>query len=513
MIQLIMDSDWRTDSEEWAQRLSEYDRVAFLGRGGTATVYSATTIEGGTPVAIKVFDEAEGDAFSRQLRAAERLDAVGGVVPLLRHATLVDGRAYMVFPYISGGSMADRMERSGAASAAEVSALGAAVASSLHDAHLAGVLHRDLKPSNVLIDTDARPLLADFGASSSLETETASATIALTIAYAAPEVLEGATADERSDVYSLGLTLLALATGKHPFGGFNNPGLAKVINQICGEGVPDPEGFGVPEGLAAVLRRATALDPDDRYRDAAAFTEALAAVRDRPNVIPDGSMQRHRVAATSATTSTPSRGRRARWVAMTAAVVVAAVVGGAGLALHDDAGDSAAQTTEDRAESSTKASTPQITMTISTLGEPVTEANGILGALYAQDDFAYAGLLGEECGQDDRRVAIAIHADQNDRIAGIAEPWTALAGTEVGVLMAYLPCEAGGGPVRYVLRAPGRWFVTIAQFPEDQYDLMVGWMRENETSPAPDYTVDEAILATLSDPGVYEGWAIIDRAK
>lgn len=196
-----------------------YERATFLRRGGTATLYSARRSADGEPVVIKVFDADQTPAAERHLRTQERLAGIGGALTDLDHGVLSDGRSYVVLPYIHGGSLSDHITRFGSMPPNDVAAFGAALAATLHEAHAAGVLHRDLKPSNVLLADDGRPLLCDFGAATTIELTTASETMALTVLYAAPEVLEGAPADELSDQYSLGLTLQAAASGSHPFGG------------------------------------------------------------------------------------------------------------------------------------------------------------------------------------------------------------------------------------------------------------------------------------------------------
>jgi len=110
-------------------------------------------------------------------------------------------------------------------------------------------------------------------------------------------------------------------------------------------------------------------------------------------------------------------------------------------------------------------------------------------------------------------VAWPTHPPDDEGGAGIAEPWNAVGSPEAGTFMAYFPCESGGRNIRYVLRAPGRWFTVVAEFPLDQYDRMVGWMRENETSEAADYTVDDPIRATLAIQENYVGWSTVDRAE
>lgn len=504
----------------WAAELDGYRGLTIVGRGGTATVYSARRRSDGHAVAVKVFDAPGSTSFERQLRTAERLQDVPGVLPFDDHGELGDGRSYLVSPFAHGGPLGDLMQRFGPTPPGRVAALGSQLARTLGAAHRAGVLHRDLKPSNVLIDVDGSPLLADFGAATLIEPETASETMAVTVIYAAPEVLEGAPATERSDLYSLGLTLLALAVGSHPFGGSDDPGLATLVNRICSTGAPDPSGLGVPDGLAAVLRRATALDPDDRYASGDELALALDRVTGGDPTDTDAAENEPLVAAAAGRFGSDRAGRtlstsRRRRSALVGAVLALATFGGVvwGALADDEDPPPEVLTSTQTDTTDTTDSTDPTGGEPGGLGPPVTEANGILGPLHALDDFAYGGRLTEECGETDRRVAIAIHADQNDRIAGVGEPWAAVDGENAGTFMAYLPCESGGRDIRYVLRAPGRWFTVVAQFPQDQYDRMVEWMRENETSPAPDYTVDDEIRATLGKPDNYEGWAIIDRAE
>lgn len=460
-----------------------YSRVTVVGRGGTAAVHRAVRASDGAVVAIKVFDADEQRSFERQVRAADLLHNVPGVAPTLDHGTTPDGQRYLVTSFVAGGSMADRLRRSGAMSPDRVAAMGRALAITLEQAHRAGVLHRDIKPSNVLLGSDDSVVLSDFGAAGFVDTATASATMAVTLLYAAPEVLEGASADERSDVYSLGLTLLAAAVGRSPFGDADTPGptgVAAIVNRICSDGVPEAGFDGLPDGLAAVLRCATELDPADRYDDAAGFAAALGQVAGDLDVVPDG------------TTTTRRRGARRSGsrVLMSAAAAVLAVgaIGGAVLLTGDD--------TADPTES---------------LGEPVTERDGRLGPLYEQGYANYVGLLEPGCRDDEDLVELSIHAGPADMAAGVDTPWDAVDGEGAGTFMSYMPCDTGIDQARYLLGATGRWFVVVAEFPEDQYERMSGWMRENENSPSPDFTVDDDIRATLADPENYRGWAVIDQ--
>jgi hypothetical protein len=480
------------DSERTAGALTddpgvdEYRALTLLARGGTATVYSATRRSDGAPVVVKVFDHAADTAFDRQLRAAERLDGVEGVLPVSDHGNLRDGRGYLVSPFLAGGSLADHLARFGPMSPERVAAIGGPMARALAAAHAAGVLHRDLKPSNVLLDGAEHPVIADFGAAGSVDPDGSTTTASLTTMYAAPEVLEGSRGDERSDVYSLGLTLYALALGAHPFTDSDSTGVANLVNRICSDGVPDPAGHDLPAGLASVLRTATAIDPERRYGSSDALADALDAVCSAPDAVPPGSSGRR-----SRSPRDASRARRRRTVAALVAVVVVAAAVWIGVA---------AKRSSDREAERAAA--------IAALGTPVTPRNGRLGPLYRQGDIDYVGLVKPGCRDGERMAELSIHAGPADTSR---TPWDAIGVEGYGVFMSYMPCDTQIDEARYKLGATGRWYVVLASFPEGQYERMVRDMHANETSPSPDYTVDEDVLETLKHRDAYDGWAVIDR--
>lgn len=531
------------DGSETAHELGSltgYESVTYLGRGGTASLYTARRSSDNETVVLKTFDRDQAHAAERQWSIARRLDGIPGVLPVSDRTVLDDGRHVVTMPYVAGGSLGDHMTRFGPMSTDAVIDIGVGLATALQASHEAGILHRDLKPSNVLLAGDGEAMLCDFDAATEIDVDTATETMAITVLYAAPEVLEGAPADATSDVYSLGLTLWSAAVGSPPFGGPKLGGLASLVNQVCTVGPADPATMGVPEGLASVLRRATSLDPADRYSSAGELADALRSARSGSAEPSGGGSAPRETAPTAphgATTATVSAGGssgdgpEARGAArigvplVAAAVVIAvaialvlagrdrggperilaaggtsvttSVTGGSALGLADRDVDGPGATPEPSTEELVQATTP----------------DGVLGPLFQIDDFTYQGRLSRECKRDERWVAFSIHADQDDRKAGIEEPWRAVKGEQAGTFMAYLPCENGGLDIRYVLRAPGRWFVVVAMFPQDQYDRMVEWMRENETSPAPDYTVDDEIRATLGDPANYLASAVIDRSE
>ena len=473
--------------------LEGYERLTLLGRGGTATVYSARRRSDGAAVAIKIFDGPSSSAFERQARASEHIGDIDGVLGVLDQVELPDGRRCLVLPFAPGGSLADRLDRFGPVAPAEVATLGESLARALGAAHAAGVLHRDVKPSNVLIDGAGRPLLADFGAATSVEPSTATETMAVTIMYAAPEVLESGTAGARSDVYSLGLTLLALATGRHPMGDEGDSGLAALINRICTDGVPDPGELGLPEGLAAVLRRATEMDPAARYVTAEQFAAALDQVAGAPAVAPVDSQR------TPRSTSGDARPKAAMLLSV-AAVTVLLSVGGVRLWSNDRATADAEQARQDAFE-----------VAVDRFGEPVTEANGVLGPLFEQSYADYVGMLEPGCEDDQNLVELSILAGPEQQ--EMTTPWEVMQGEETGAWLSYMPCDTGTDEARYFLGSTGRWFVSVVEFDDEVYDPISEQMRANENSPSPDYTVNDRINAALENPDAFKGWALIEQAE
>ncbi|MFZ4517243.1 MAG: protein kinase domain-containing protein [Microthrixaceae bacterium] len=249
-----------------------YVGMAFLARGGSATAYRSRRVSDGGAVVVKVAEVA-GGSTEREIRSAAALEGVAGVTPVLDHGTLTDGRHFLVTPFQPGGSLTRAVEGA-PLPPGEVAVLGVRLGTALAEAHRRGVVHGDVKPSNVLLGADGA-VLSDFGAARQVTgvAATQPETVAITVLYAAPEVLEGAVPDERSDQYSLGITLTALLLGRPPF----EPGpggVVALLDDICRGRLPGLPA-DTPDWLAGVLRRACATDPSDRFDSVAALVTAL----------------------------------------------------------------------------------------------------------------------------------------------------------------------------------------------------------------------------------------------
>jgi serine/threonine protein kinase len=192
-----------------------------LGRGGMGVVWKARDEELGQIVALKLLREAYAEdpdyvtRFERELDLAKRIHS-RNVVQVLGYGVR-DGTPYLVLEYVDGPSLRQHLTTHGAYAWPEAKVLCAQIAQGLADAHAAGVIHRDLKPSNILIGSDGIAKLADFGIAKGLDLTrvTGTSTLLGTPAYLPPE----GPADERSDLYSLGVIAYELLTGVVPFEG------------------------------------------------------------------------------------------------------------------------------------------------------------------------------------------------------------------------------------------------------------------------------------------------------
>ncbi len=240
-----------------------------IGRGGASTVYGATDLLLGRPVAIKVFTARAESPEALRLQEAE-----ARLLGRLNHyalTTLLDAgvdasdprrpRIFLVMERVPGHDLRERL-RHGALTSAQVAALGSEMAEALHYVHEQGYLHRDMKPANILLlddrpDRRIRAKLADFGISTIIGAHEGAHTTG-TAAYLAPEIAEGRDAEPASDVYSLGLVLLEAATGRVAFPGSIAQSLQARLERD--PVLPDD----LPTELAQVLGRMLARRPPDR---------------------------------------------------------------------------------------------------------------------------------------------------------------------------------------------------------------------------------------------------------
>ena len=312
-------SDPSTDAQERlaADLADRYLIEEVLGRGASATVYLAQELRHGRRVALKVLHSALGAAlgverFQREIRTQARLHHPH-ILPLFDSGVAAD-RLYYSMPYVEAGSLRDRLRRAGRLDVGPAVQLATEVASALAYAHALGVIHRDLKPENVMISPTGQAILADFGIAYALDepagdageitpsgrlTETG-VTVG-TPAYMSPEQAAGDEAlTGRSDQYALAALVFEMLSGTPPYTG---PNARAILARKLTTAPPPlrqtrPE---VPPELEAVLLRALARYPADRFDSMEAFAHALGvAVGNRPTPVP----------TPAPTTAPPPRTRR-----------------------------------------------------------------------------------------------------------------------------------------------------------------------------------------------------------
>ncbi len=262
------------------QRLSQYKILSRIGQGATSTVYRAYQPRLDRFVAIKVLsplvvsEEGFLDRFIQEARAVAQLDHPN-IVPVYDFDQ-VDDMAYIVFKYIGGGTLRDRMTGSPMELAFAVDIV-TQIGMALDYAHQHGVLHRDVKPGNILISEGRWALLTDFGLAKILsggQHLTRSGILVGTPDYISPELAQGMPGDGRSDVYSLGATLYEMLTGRKPF---DSDGSIGVVIKHIAQSAPSPREFrpDLPETIENVILTALAKKPVERFQTARAMTLAL----------------------------------------------------------------------------------------------------------------------------------------------------------------------------------------------------------------------------------------------
>jgi len=262
------------------QMLGPYRIINQIGQGGMATVYKAYQPSMDRNVAVKVLPSqlAESKEF------AKRFQQEAHIIAKLEHAHILpvfdygesDGIPYFVMRYLEAGTLKNKME-AGPLSLNEVDRIFTQLANALSYAHSHGVIHRDLKPANALIDSQGNLFLTDFGIAKLLESASPRLTqtdaIMGTPAYISPEQAQAQTVDQRSDIYSLGIILFEMVTGRVPY--VADTPLAVILKHVSNP-LPLPSSIkaDTPEAIEQVILKALAKNPDDRFATAAEFASA-----------------------------------------------------------------------------------------------------------------------------------------------------------------------------------------------------------------------------------------------
>jgi serine/threonine protein kinase len=247
-----------------------------LGRGGMSEVWLAEDRDLGRPVALKLL--AGGAEPARLVREARAIAALSHPhIAGLYDVGEADGRPYLVLEYLPGGTLQDRLEDDRPLPDRETSRLATQIAAGLAHAHASGIVHRDLKPSNVLFDAEGRAKLADFGIAQAAgqATLTEAGTVMGTAAYLSPEQAEGKPVGPPADIYSFGVLVYRLLTGRLPFTG-QTPLEVALKHQRERPAAIASIRPAAPAELASLAERALAKNPSDRPQDGAELTALLA---------------------------------------------------------------------------------------------------------------------------------------------------------------------------------------------------------------------------------------------
>jgi serine/threonine-protein kinase len=261
------------------QEFGGYRIISQVGKGGMATVYKAFQASLDRYVAVKVmppFYAQEDDTFLKRFRREAR------AVAKLRHPNILmvidygerDGLTYIVMEYVDAGTLTDRL--GSPLPLNDIASIIDQVAGALDHGHGQGVVHRDVKPSNILLPKPNWPLLTDFGLAKIVGGSqlTITGSIAGTPAYMSPEQGQGEVVDSRSDIYSLGIVLYEMATGRVPY--HAETPMAVVVKHII-ESLPLPRTINtdLPEEVERVILKALAKNPEDRYQRVVDLSNAL----------------------------------------------------------------------------------------------------------------------------------------------------------------------------------------------------------------------------------------------
>ncbi len=387
------------------ETIAGYRLEAVAGHGGMGVVYRATQLRLGRTVAFKVIapDFARHAEYRRRFQREARLAASiehTNVIPVYEADELESGELYLAMRWVEGTDLRELLAREGVLTARHAARLLAPVARALSAAHARGLVHRDVKPANILIahggDADGEHVyLTDFGIARAADEEpglTRPGAFVGSLAYAAPERIEGEQGGPAADIYALGCVLFETLTGHAPF---NRESELATMRAHLDDPVPSvcAEAAGVPPELDEVVRIALAKAPEQRFTSANEMALAIEAAvtgatvrRPAPAASrPEASIADRTSDETVVPRAAPRRSRRAAMIALgalagSAIVVLALIVGNSG-------GSRSSRTTPSVANSAGPVRAPSVK--VSTVPQELSFSPGAV-AIVRGDDLAAA---------------------------------------------------------------------------------------------------------------------------
>ena len=270
---------------------NRYRLKRLVGIGGMAMVFEADDLLKKTTVAVKILKE----EFAADEVSVQRFINESKAVLMLSHPNIVKifdvsvkgEYKYIVMEYIDGITLKAYMQRKGTLSVKETIAYSIQILRALEHAHLGGVVHRDIKPQNIMLLRSGQIKVTDFGIAKLPDAKTLTATDKAigTVYYISPEQAAGEKGiDRRTDLYSVGVLMYEMITGKLPFDGENPVSIA--LKQISEEPKPPRElNPDIPEGLEQIILFAMEKDKDKRFQTATQMIDLLKRVRENPGVV------------------------------------------------------------------------------------------------------------------------------------------------------------------------------------------------------------------------------------
>ncbi|MBZ0310579.1 MAG: protein kinase, partial [Anaerolineae bacterium] len=376
------------------REVGSYKLIQVLGGGGQGFVYKAAKEDSlilsdvDKYKAVKIFFKSPTDTdldfterFLREMKTIYHLHICPNIVRVSEHGILDEEFPYIMMDFYEKGTLDDLAKEHGRIPLPDLLAALKDVAAALDAAHSEGVIHRDIKPSNILFNKSKRAVLGDFGISKSKlqESYTPSNKLMGTLAFTAPEVLNGNSANERSDFYSLGIMTYYLLSGQQP----NRRFVAGVNRDRSSKNLPSDLHKYVSVELATVVNRMIDPDPDKRYLSAGQFVADLEAAAKAANPYYDPSptilIDTSDIPSQEHSSDPPTKlywwntikSRLSGWIVVGIAAVVVALVGG--ILLLSGGDDEKKEVTQEAASAPTNTSGSAFSLSTATATESLTD--------------------------------------------------------------------------------------------------------------------------------------------
>ena len=268
---------------------NRYEILEVIGTGGMAVVYKARCHRLNRLVAIKILK----DEHFRDEEFRRRFHHEGEAVAMLSHANTVqvydvstsDNADYIVMELIDGITLKHYMEKKGTLNWKETLHFGMQIAKALEHAHSRGIVHRDIKPHNVMVLKNGSVKVTDFGIARVMsKTNTLTKEALGSVHYISPEQAKGGWVDNRSDLYSLGVVMYEMMTGRPPYDG-ESPVAVAIQHINGGATMPSKLNPNIPRGLEQIIMKAMALEVADRYESATLMLQDMEEFRKNPAIV------------------------------------------------------------------------------------------------------------------------------------------------------------------------------------------------------------------------------------